>query len=331
MSRRKVIIIGAAGRDFHNFNTRYRGDESVEVVAFTAVQIPGIEGRTYPAELAGPLYPDGIPIYAEEQLPRLINELGADECAFSYSDISYQHVMGVSAIVQAAGASFTLLGPADTQVKSTKPVISVCAVRTGSGKSQTSRKVVETLMAKGLKVVAIRHPMPYGDLSAQKVQRFAELADLEKHDCTIEEMEEYEPHIVRGNVIYAGRRLRSHRPRRRERPGRLRCHRVGRRQQRLLVLQGRPGLSPSSIRTDPAMSCRYYPGEVSLRTADVVDHQQDRLGRSGRNRNRAPQHRQGEPDCQGDRCCVNAATRRSLGGGRPTGAGDRRRADSDSR
>ena len=204
MSRRKVIIIGAAGRDFHNFNTRYRDDESVEVVAFTAEQIPGIEGRTYPADLAGPLYPDGIAIYAEEQLPRLIDELGADECAFSYSDVSYQHVMGVSAIVQAAGASFTLLGPADTQVKSTKPVISVCAVRTGSGKSQTSRKVVETLMAMGLKVVAIRHPMPYGDLSAQKVQRFAELADLKKHDCTIEEMEEYEPHIVRGNVIYAG-------------------------------------------------------------------------------------------------------------------------------
>ncbi len=204
MSRRKVIIIGAAGRDFHNFNTRYRDDESVEVVAFTAEQIPGIEGRTYPAELAGPLYPNGIPIFAEEELPRLIAEMGADECAFSYSDISYNHVMGVAAIVQAAGASFTLLGPADTQVKSTKPVISVCAVRTGSGKSQTSRKVVETLMAKGLKVVAVRHPMPYGDLSAQKVQRFAELADLEKHDCTIEEMEEYEPHIVRGNVIYAG-------------------------------------------------------------------------------------------------------------------------------
>lgn len=204
MSRRKVIIIGAAGRDFHNFNTRYRRDESVEVVAFTAEQIPGIENRTYPSELAGPLYPDGIPIYGEDELPGLITELGVDECAFSYSDISYGHVMGVSAIVQAAGASFTLLGPADTQVKSTKPVISVCAVRTGSGKSQTSRKVVETLMAKGLKVVAVRHPMPYGDLSAQKVQRFAELADLEKHKCTIEEMEEYEPHIVRGNVIYAG-------------------------------------------------------------------------------------------------------------------------------
>ena len=204
MSRRKVIIIGAAGRDFHNFNTRYRDDESVEVVAFTAEQIPGIEDRTYPAELAGPLYPNGIPVFAEEELPRLIDELGADECAFSYSDISYNHVMGVAAIVQAAGAAFTLLGPNDTQVKSTKPVISVCAVRTGSGKSQTSRKVVETLMGKGLKVVAIRHPMPYGDLTAQRVQRFAEVADLEKHDCTIEEMEEYEPHIVRGNVIYAG-------------------------------------------------------------------------------------------------------------------------------
>ena len=204
MGRRKVIIIGAAGRDFHNFNTRYRDDESVEVVAFTAEQIPGIEGRTYPPELAGPLYPNGIPIFAEEELPRLIDEMGADECAFSYSDISYNHVMGVAAIVQAAGAAFLLLGPADTQVKSTKPVISVCAVRTGSGKSQTSRKVVETLMEKGLKVVAIRHPMPYGDLTAQRVQRFAELADLEKHDCTIEEMEEYEPHIVRGNVIYAG-------------------------------------------------------------------------------------------------------------------------------
>jgi predicted GTPase len=204
MAKRRVIIIGAAGRDFHNFNTRYRNDETVEVVAFTAEQIPGIEGRTYPASLAGPLYPNGIPIHAEEDLPRLVAELGADECAFSYSDVSYQHVMGVAAIVQAAGAAFTLLGPNDTQIASTKPVISVCAVRTGCGKSQTSRKVVETLMGMGLKVVAIRHPMPYGDLARQKVQRFAEIADLATHDCTIEEMEEYEPHIVRGNVIYAG-------------------------------------------------------------------------------------------------------------------------------
>jgi predicted GTPase len=204
MTKRNVIIIGAAGRDFHNFNTRYRSDESTNVVAFTAAQIPDIEGRRYPPELAGPLYPDGISIYAEEDLPRLIAELDVDECAFSYSDISYQHVMHVASIVQAAGASFTLLGPDDTQIASSKPVISVCAVRTGSGKSQTTRRVIEVLMAKGLKPVAIRHPMPYGNLSAQRVQRFAELSDLEKHECTIEEMEEYEPHVVRGNVIYAG-------------------------------------------------------------------------------------------------------------------------------
>jgi predicted GTPase len=203
MTERKVIIIGAAGRDFHNFNTRYRDDEATEVVAFTAEQIPGIEGRTYPAAIAGPLYPNGIPIYAEEELPRLIKDLDVDECAFSYSDVSYAHVMGVSAIVQTAGAGFTLIGPKDSEIESTKPVISVCAVRTGSGKSQTSRKVVETLMGMGLKVVAIRHPMPYGDLSKQRVQRFAEIEDLTKHDCTIEEMEEYEPHITRGNVIYA--------------------------------------------------------------------------------------------------------------------------------
>ncbi|MDH3259459.1 MAG: cyclic 2,3-diphosphoglycerate synthase [Acidimicrobiia bacterium] len=204
MAQRNVIIIGAAGRDFHNFNTRYRDDDSSKVVAFTATQIPDIEGRRYPPELAGPLYPDGIPVYPQEDLTRLIGELSVDECVFSYSDVSYQHVMGVGAIVQAAGASFTMPGPADTQLPSTKPVVSVCAVRTGSGKSQTSRRVIEILMARGLKVVAVRHPMPYGNLVAQTVQRFAELADLEKHDCTIEEMEEYEPHIVRGNVIYSG-------------------------------------------------------------------------------------------------------------------------------
>jgi len=204
MAKRRVIIIGAAGRDFHNFNTRYRDDKTVEVVAFTAEQIPGIGDRTYPAELAGPLYPQGIPIYPEERLAELIADLNADECAFSYSDVSYTHVMRVDAIVAAAGASFTLLGPADTMVKSTKPVISVCAVRTGAGKSQTTRRVIEILMESGLKPVAIRHPMPYGDLVAQKVQRFAEISDLEKHDCTVEEMEEYEPHVVRGNVIYAG-------------------------------------------------------------------------------------------------------------------------------
>ena len=174
------------------------------MVAFTAAQIPDIEGRKYPAELAGSLYPDGIPIYAEADLAKLIKELNVDDCVFSYSDVSYQHVMSVGARVNAAGANFIMLGPKDTQIKSTKPVISVCAVRTGCGKSQTSRRIIEILMAKGVKVVAIRHPMPYGDIAAQKVQRFAELSDLEKHNCTVEEMEEYEPHVVRGNVIYAG-------------------------------------------------------------------------------------------------------------------------------
>ncbi len=204
MEKKNVIIIGAAGRDFHNFNTYFRGNEAYNVVAFTAAQIPDIDGRKYPAELAGELYPDGIPIYAQEELPRLIKELNVDDCVFSYSDVPYQHVMNISAIVNANGANFVLLGSKDTMVKSTKPVIAVGAVRTGCGKSQTSRKVIEHLMKKGLKVVAVRHPMPYGDLAAQKVQRFAELEDLKKHKCTIEEMEEYEPHVVRGNVIYAG-------------------------------------------------------------------------------------------------------------------------------
>jgi len=204
MASKNVIIIGAAGRDFHNFNTYFRDNDAYNVVAFTAAQIPDIEGRKYPAELAGSLYPDGIPIYAEDDLTRLIAELGVDDCVFSYSDVPYQHVMEVSALVNAAGANFVLLGPKDTQIKSVKPLISVGAVRTGCGKSQTSRRIIEILMAKGLKVVAIRHPMPYGDIAAQKVQRFATLEDIKKHDCTVEEMEEYEPHVVRGNVIYAG-------------------------------------------------------------------------------------------------------------------------------
>ena len=204
MAKKNVIIIGAAGRDFHNFNTYYRNNELYNVVAFTAAQIPDIDGRKYPAELAGELYPDGIPIYAEEELTKLIADNNVDTCIFSYSDVPYDRVMRMSALVNATGANFELLGPKDTMVKSTKPVIAVVATRTGCGKSQTSRKVIEYLMAKGLKVVAVRHPMPYGDLVAQKVQRFAEVADLEKHKCTIEEMEEYEPHVVRGNVIYAG-------------------------------------------------------------------------------------------------------------------------------
>ena len=204
MSRQNVIIIGAAGRDFHNFNTWYRDNTSYRVVAFTAAQIPDIDDRKYPAGLAGKLYPDGIPIYSQVELPGLIRELEADICSFSYSDISYQKVMEVSAIVNAAGADFQLLGPRHTQIKSSKPVIAVGAVRTGCGKSQTSRRVIEILMKRGLKIVAVRHPMPYGNLEAQKVQRFEKLEDLKTHKCTIEEMEEYEPHIVRGNVIYAG-------------------------------------------------------------------------------------------------------------------------------
>jgi predicted GTPase len=204
MSKKKVMILGAAGRDFHNFNTYFRENNEWEVVGFTAAQIPDIEGRKYPAELAGELYPAGIPIYAEEDLPQLIKEKDVDYCVFSYSDVSYEHVMKMGSIINASGANMIMLGPDDTMLKSNKPVISVVATRTGCGKSQTSRKVIEKLMAKGLKVVAIRHPMPYGDLAAQKVQRYSQLSDLEKHNCTIEEMEEYEPHINRGNVIYAG-------------------------------------------------------------------------------------------------------------------------------
>jgi predicted GTPase len=204
MKKKNVIIIGAAGRDFHNFNTYYRDNEQYNVVAFTAAQIPDIDGRKYPVELAGKLYPAGIPIVAEEELGKLIKDKNIDDCTFSYSDVPYTRVMRVGAMVNAAGANFNLLGPNDTMIKSNKPVVAVVATRTGCGKSQTSRKVIEYLMAKGLKVVAVRHPMPYGDLVAQKVQRFAQIADLAKHKCTIEEMEEYEPHVVRGNVIYAG-------------------------------------------------------------------------------------------------------------------------------
>ncbi len=279
--RRRVIVIGAAGRDFHNFNTRYRDDDSTEVVAFTAAQIPGIEGRRYPAELSGPLYPDGIPIYSEDDLARLIGELAVDECAFSYSDISYDHVMRVSAIVMAAGASFTLLGPTDTQIRSTKPVVAVCAVRTGAGKSQTARRVVEVLMSKGLKVVAIRHPMPYGNLASQKVQRFAEIADLERHDCTIEEMEEYEPHIVRGNVVYAGNDYEAIvRAAEQDVDG---CdvivwdggnNDVAFYQSDLLITVVDPHR--------PGHELSYYPGEVNLRRADViVMNKMDSAGREG--------------------------------------------------
>ena len=204
MQKRRVIIMGAAGRDFHNFNVVYRDNPDYEVVAFTATQIPNIEGRKYPAELAGELYPQGIPIHPESELTELIRNLNVDEVVFSYSDVPHETVMHKAALVNSAGADFKMLSALDTMVKSRKPVIAVVAARTGCGKSQTTRKVIELLQAAGKKVVAVRHPMPYGDLVKQRVQRFAEISDLAKHQCTIEEMEEYEPHVVRGNVIYAG-------------------------------------------------------------------------------------------------------------------------------
>jgi predicted GTPase len=204
MARTKVLIMGAAGRDFHNFNTFYRDNEQYEVVAFTATQIPDIEGRKYPAELAGKLYPNGIDIHAEEELVDLIKNNNVEEVVFSYSDVPYDYVMSKSAIVNAAGADFKFMGPERVMIKSTKPVVSICAVRTGCGKSQTTRRVSKMLQEEGKKVVAIRHPMPYGNLVEQKVQRFAELSDLDIHKCTIEEREEYEPHIVSGTIIYAG-------------------------------------------------------------------------------------------------------------------------------
>ena len=201
---KKVIIMGAAGRDFHNFNVYFRDNNSYEVVAFTATQIPDIEDRKYPAALAGSLYPDGIPIHAEEELPSLIKEQNVDDVIFAYSDIFNEDVMHKSSIVMAAGASFMLLGPNDTMIKSKRPLVSVCAVRTGCGKSQTTRKIALLLKKQGKKVVVIRHPMPYGDLEKQKVQRFATYQDMIKHECTIEEMEEYEPHINKGIIVYAG-------------------------------------------------------------------------------------------------------------------------------
>jgi predicted GTPase len=202
--RKKIIIMGAAGRDFHNFNVVYRGNPDYEVVAFTATQIPNIEGRTYPASLAGSLYPNGIPIYPEEEITSLIHEMNIDLVVFSYSDVTHDHVMQQVAKVNAAGADFTMLGAEDTMIKSTKPVIAVCAVRTGCGKSQTTRRISDILKGMGKKVAVVRHPMPYGDLVKQAVQRFATLDDLEKHECTIEEIEEYEPHINNGTIVYAG-------------------------------------------------------------------------------------------------------------------------------
>ncbi|MFO3795719.1 MAG: cyclic 2,3-diphosphoglycerate synthase [Anaerolineales bacterium] len=200
----KTIIMGAAGRDFHNFNVFFRNNPDYEVVAFTATQIPDIEGRLYPPELAGPLYPQGIPIYAEEELADLIRKFGVQQVVFAYSDVSHEYVMHKASLVMAAGADFRLMGPKSTQLKSSKPVVSVCAVRTGSGKSQTSRRVALILREMGYRVAAIRHPMPYGNLVRQEVQRFADFEDLDEHECTIEEREEYEPHLANGVIVYAG-------------------------------------------------------------------------------------------------------------------------------
>ncbi len=201
---RRVLIMGAAGRDFHNFNVAYRGDRRIEVVAFTATQIPFIDDRTYPASLAGERYPNGIAIHDESELTRLIEDHQVDDVIFSYSDVSHSHVMHKASQVLAAGANFVLLGPGETMLEATVPVVAVCAVRTGSGKSQTTRAIAETLKDAGKRVVAVRHPMPYGNLEAQRVQRYATLEDLARYNTTIEEREEYEPHIASGTIIYAG-------------------------------------------------------------------------------------------------------------------------------
>jgi predicted GTPase len=204
MSRTRVLIMGAAGRDFHNFNVAFRDDERYEVVAFTATQIPGIGGRVYPSALSGRLYPQGIPIYDEKDLTPLVRDLRVDQVIFAYSDVPHEVVMHRASQVMAAGADFRLMGPNTTMLKCAKPVVAICAVRTGSGKSQTTRHVASTLKSFGLNVVAVRHPMPYGDLAKQAAQRFATYADLDRHECTIEEREEYEPHLDRGIVVYAG-------------------------------------------------------------------------------------------------------------------------------
>src|SRR5512136_2468755 len=200
----RTLIMGAAGRDFHNFNVYFRGNADYEVAAFTATQIPNIEGRLYPPELAGKFYPKGIQIYPESDLVKLIRDLQVDQVIFAYSDVPHEVVMHKASIALAAGADFRLMGGHTTMVKSTKPVISVCAVRTGAGKSQTTRCVISVLRDLGYKVVSVRHPMPYGDLVKQAVQRFADYADLDKHECTIEEREEYEPHLDNGVIVYAG-------------------------------------------------------------------------------------------------------------------------------
>lgn len=266
MDRERVIIMGAAGRDFHNFNTYFRDNSSYEVVAFTATQIPNIEGRVYPPELAGTLYPNGIPIHPESELAALIHQTKANQVVFSYSDVSNEYVMHRASMVQAAGADFRLLGPRATMLKSSKPVIAVCAVRTGSGKSQTTRAVAAALKDMGIRVVVVRHPMPYGDLVKQAVQRFETYDDLQKHGVTIEEREEYEPHLAQGTVVYAGvdyeKILRAAE------------------QEADIVLWDGGNNDFSFFQADlyitvvdphrPGHELGYYPGETNLQLADVV-------------------------------------------------------------
>ena len=265
--KRKVIIMGAAGRDFNNFNVFFRDNDLYDVVAFTATQIPGIDDKKYPAELAGSLYPNGIPIYPEAELPELIKKHNVDLVVFAYSDQPHIEVMHKGAIVNAAGADFMMMG-ANTMIKTDKPLVTVCAVRTGCGKSQTTRAVVKALQEKGLKVVSIRHPMPYGDLVAQKVQRFAELADLDKYKCTIEEMEEYEPHIRMGSVIYAGVDYEA-------------IIREAEKEADVIVWDGGNNDIPfytsdkklNIVVTDPHRAgdeISYYPGETNVYLADVI-------------------------------------------------------------
>ncbi|MEE9464020.1 MAG: cyclic 2,3-diphosphoglycerate synthase [Candidatus Neomarinimicrobiota bacterium] len=265
-SKTRIVIMGAAGRDFHNFNVLYRDNGRVEVVAFTATQIPNIDDRKYPAQLAGPAYPDGIPILPEDDLEELIQSEGIEEVVFSYSDVPYEYVMARSALVNAAGAQFNLVGTRNTMITSSKPVVAVCAVRTGCGKSQTTRKVAQILKERGKQVVAIRHPMPYGDLVRQRVQRFATIEDLAKHDCTIEEMEEYEPHINEGTIIYAGVDYQA-------------ILDEAEKEADVILWDGgnndtsfyKPDLMITVVDPHrPGHELAYYPGEVNLRLADVV-------------------------------------------------------------
>jgi len=264
--KRRIVILGAAGRDFHNFNTCFRNSPEDHVVAFTATQIPDIAGRKYPAELAGPLYPEGIPIVEESQMERLILEQCADLVVFSYSDISHISVMHLASRAAAAGADFLLLGADSTMLEARVPVVSVCAVRTGCGKSPVSRRVVQILREQALRVAVVRHPMPYGDLLRQRVQRFATLEDLKRHNCTIEEREEYEPHIVAGTVVYAGVDYEA-------------ILREAEKDADVVVWDGGNNDTPfyrsdmEIVVVDPHRAgheLSYYPGEVNLRRADVV-------------------------------------------------------------